>query len=50
VRADDVIDEIEQLLGHAKPEPLMDQVRLKPDRLRELLAELREALADERRT
>ena len=47
--ADDVIQEIEQVLDHAKPVPLTDQIRLNPDRLRELLAELREALAAERR-
>ena len=47
--ADDVIQEIEQVLAHARPVPLTDQIRLNPDRLRDLLAELREALAAERR-
>jgi hypothetical protein len=48
-RADDLIEEIEQVLADAKPVPLTDQVRLDADRLRDLLARLREALTEERR-
>jgi hypothetical protein len=49
VRADDVILELEELIRHAKPIPLTDQVRLDPDEVRQLIAELREALEAERR-
>jgi hypothetical protein len=49
VQADDVILELEELLRRARPVPLTDQVRLRPDQVRELLARLREALEAERR-
>ena len=50
VRTADLIAEIEQLGAQARPVPLTDQVRLNPARLRELISELREALAEERRS
>jgi hypothetical protein len=49
VEADDVIFRLEELLRHAKPVPLTDQIRLDPDDVRELIDELRTALAAERR-
>ncbi len=49
MQSDDVILKLEELLRHAKPVPLTDQVRLNPADVRELLAELREALEAERR-
>ena len=48
VSPDDVIEEIERFLEHAKPIPLTDQVRIDGDELRRLLQWLREALAEER--
>ncbi len=44
-RAEEILNEIEKELAKAKPVPLTDQVRVRSDRLRELLQELREALA-----
>ena len=49
VQADDVVFRMEELLRHAKPVPLTDQVRLNPDDLRKLIDELREALATQRK-
>jgi hypothetical protein len=49
MRSDDLLLELDQLIANAKPIPLTDQVRVKPEQIRELLQELRDALAAERR-
>jgi hypothetical protein len=41
--------ELEQLIVKGKRIPLTDEVRVKPERVRALLQQLREALAAERR-
>jgi hypothetical protein len=48
-QTDASVDRIEALLGNAKPVPLTDQVRLDLREAQRLLAELRDALAAERR-
>jgi hypothetical protein len=47
-RSQEILDELEQLLSRAKPVPLTDQVRVEGERARELLQQLREALAEGR--
>jgi hypothetical protein len=49
MRSDDIVTELAQAVEDARPIPLTSQVRIDPDVFRKLLAELREALAAERR-
>jgi hypothetical protein len=49
MRSDDIAAELERAVEHARPVPLTSQVRIDADVFRKLLAELREALASERR-
>jgi hypothetical protein len=49
MRSEEILAEIERAVDNARPVPLTNQVRLDGDEFRKLLAELREALAAERR-
>ena len=46
---DAAVERIEELLSHARPVPLTNQVRLELNEARRLVDELRQALAAERR-
>jgi hypothetical protein len=49
MRSDDILAELERAVERARPVPLTTQVRIEREELLRLLAELREALAAERR-
>jgi hypothetical protein len=49
MRAEEIVDELERAIENARPIPLTNQVRIDPDAFRQLLEELRQALADGRR-
>jgi len=49
MRSDDLLAELERSIENARPVPLTDQVRIDRKAFLELLEELRQALAAERR-
>jgi hypothetical protein len=49
MRSEEILAELERAVENARPVPLTNQVRLDGNEVRKLLAELREALAAERR-